>query len=70
MFGYIKSDYANLYVKDTASGIISAFESNLEGAINICSNKVMIPMVAGVESLNVAISGGIIMYQIAKNKLI
>ncbi len=28
-----------LYVKDTASGIISAFESDLEGAINICSNK-------------------------------
>ena len=37
--------------------------------IEICSNKVKIPMVEGVESLNVAISGGIIMYQIAKNNL-
>ena len=37
--------------------------------IEICSNKVRIPMKEGVESLNVAISGGIIMYQIAKNNL-
>lgn len=38
--------------------------------ISICSNKVKIPMEDGVESLNAAISGAIIMYQIAKNNLI
>lgn len=28
-----------LHVEDTANGIIKLFESNLEGAVNICSNK-------------------------------
>jgi dTDP-D-glucose 4,6-dehydratase len=27
-----------LHVEDTANGIISVLESNLEGAVNICSN--------------------------------
>ncbi|MBE7073800.1 MAG: RNA methyltransferase [Clostridiales bacterium] len=37
--------------------------------IKICSHKVRIPMKEGVESLNAGISGGIIMYQLAKNNL-
>lgn len=28
-----------LYVEDTASGIVDVFESNIEGAVNICSGK-------------------------------
>lgn len=34
----------------------------------ICNGVVKIPMMEGVESLNVSISGAVIMYQIAKNK--
>ncbi|MBO5394402.1 MAG: RNA methyltransferase [Clostridia bacterium] len=38
-----------------------------DNLISICSHKVKIPMQSGVESLNAAVSGAIIMYQIAKN---
>ena len=34
---------------------------------NICTETIKIPMKDGVESLNVAVSGAIIMYQMAKN---
>lgn len=37
--------------------------------VSISKQKVKIPMQAGVESLNAAISGAVIMYQIAKNNL-
>lgn len=35
--------------------------------MSICSHKVKIPMFDGVESLNAGVSGGIIMYQLAKD---
>ena len=32
-------DSVNLHVEDTARGIVDVFESNLEGAVNICSGQ-------------------------------
>ena len=78
---YAKEWKLNLLVADMDGENIFTFNSNSQiGLIvgnegqgvsdaltSICSHKVRIPMESGVESLNAAVSGAIIMYQIAKN---
>ena len=63
IFNFSTEEQVGLIVGNEGQGVCDEL-------VNICWNKVKIPMQAGVESLNAAISGGIIMYQLAKNKLI
>ena len=63
IFTFTPEDQIGLVVGNEGQGVGDEI-------IKICSHKVRIPMQKGVESLNAGISGGIIMYQIAKDKLI
>ena len=62
IFNYENSCQVGLIVGNEGQGVSDELTS-------ICKQKVRIPMEKGVESLNAAISGAIIMYQIAKNSL-
>lgn len=57
-----KENLIGVVVGNEGQGVCDAIAS-------ICSKSVKIPMKDGVESLNASISGAIIMYEIAKNKL-
>ena len=63
IFTFENKDKIGLIVGNEGQGVSDKL-------IEICSHKVRIPMKQGVESLNAAISGAVIMYQIAKNNLI
>lgn len=62
IFEYDNKDIVGVVLGNEGNGVSEKLQE-------ICNETIKIPMKEGVESLNVAVSGAIIMYQIAKNAL-
>ena len=63
IFDYITHEITGLILGNEGNGVSKELRS-------ICNETIKIPMKEGIESLNVAVSGAVIMYEIAKKEFL